>query len=59
MYTWHEDDEALSSESLIRLATSTADIAIDLDADDVETDGWARHAHAANGFGDGGWLPDD
>ena len=60
MYTLHEED-ALSYESIIREAMSVADLALDLDADaeDLETAGWARHAGAANGFGDAGLAADD
>ena len=60
MYTLLEE-EALSAESIIRQAMRAADLALDLDADaDVfETDGWARRANAASGFGDPGLSPDD
>ncbi len=58
MYTLLEE-EALSPESIIRQAMSAADLALDLDADcELEADDWARHAAAANGFGDAG-LPED
>ena len=61
MYTLYEDEQALSTESMIRLATSAADFAVDCDeAGDVdEAAGWARHAHAASGFGDAESTPDD
>jgi hypothetical protein len=60
MYANHEDDVFLSPESIIRSAVSVADLRAELDAQADPVDaGWARHALAANGFGDAALMPVD
>jgi len=60
MYATQEDEDFLSPESIIRSAMRVADLRAELDAqaDPVEA-GWARHAFAANGFGDAALMPVD
>ena len=61
MYAMHEDEVSLSTESIIRSAMRAADLRDELDAqaDAIDAGGWARHAVAANGFGDAALLPAD
>ena len=61
MYAMQDDEVFLSPESIISAAMSTADLSAELDAqaDPAAEAGWARHAFAANGFGDAALMPTD